>query len=614
MPFQEGHSVVVADQTGAISDLVLAWLRTQGLGGLKGTVDVTQYGAVNDGVTDPREAIRRAISAAPVGGTVYFPPGTYAAPWVDPQTAGAYIEVTKPLTFKGDGATLRNILFYCHGTYDYPKPLTAAAEEGDKTIQVASSGWAAGDYVQVLSQYNVYSPDAGKYQGGSVNPTTDTQTMCRTAEIHRVQAVSGPTVVFHDLLDWGGYRTSTTGMATPMAGVTRSEARRLRMLEGLTFEGLKFAFDDRVGFRGIILRACARVRFREVTWVCPGLDGSPFRCADVHDLKFIGCNTYRRWDPGTKIDTTFYIGGGTTRVGFYRCSFTGDAQGVDVTSQSWNNVRDPGYETGATVYSRTVQRIAFVDCDFQENEEGALTHPATMHLHVVGCTFVGGSTGFRCRSRRAFFSGNKFYTSLAGIAFSAFVDDSTVESNVFQQAPSAKTGYDSYWGGVGYNSYGSEILTSNQVQNLVIQNNTFRVVKANSWNWGVILYCEGDETRSEFTTAVKRGLSSITVQGNVFDGCSARLGKWTHGVSFLGNTFRGGSDRPYYIDVDTNSGPTTIHGNTFDDKTGHVRTAGDTLTGYPYDTRHVLGTNATTASSLSYALTNARSMTTKTGV
>lgn len=613
MVFQDGHSVVVADHTGAISDLVVAWLRAQGLGGRRGTVDVTSYGADPTGIRDPRAAIRAAIAAAPAGGMVYFPPGTYAAPWVDPQVPGAYIEVTKPLQFVGPGATLRNLLFYCHGSYDMPKPLAAAAEEGDKAIQVTASGWSPGEYVQVLSQYNVYSPDAGDYQGGSVNPTTGTQTMCRTAEIHRVQSVAGSTVTLYDLLDWGGYRTSTSGMSTPMAGVTRAEVRRLRMLEGLTFEGMTFTFDDRVGFRGIMLRACARVRFREVTWQLPGLDGAPFRCADVHDLKFVGCSTYRRWDPGTKIDTTFYIGGGTTRVGFYRCSFTGDAQGVDVTTQSWNNIRDPGYETGAAVYSRTVQRIAFMDCDFQENEEGALTHPATMHLQVVGCTFIGGSTGFRCRSLHAYFSGNRFYTSRAGLSFSSFVDNSTVESNLFQQAPSAKTGYDSYWGGIGYNAYGNEILTQNKVRGFVIQGNVFRAVKANSWNWGLTVYCEGDETRSEFSTAVKRGMSSITVQGNTFDGCSARVGKWLHGVSFLDNAFQGGSDRPYYIDVETDAGPTVIHGNMFDDRTGHVRTAGDSITGYSYDTRHVVGTNATTASSLAYALTNTRSMTTRTG-
>jgi len=50
--------------------------------------DVRQYGAMGDGFADDTRAIQRAIDATPVGGTVYFPAGTY--------------RVCAPLLFRSD--------------------------------------------------------------------------------------------------------------------------------------------------------------------------------------------------------------------------------------------------------------------------------------------------------------------------------------------------------------------------------------------------------------------------------------------------------------------------------------------------------------------------------
>ena len=43
-------------------------------------VNVRDYGAVGDGVTDDTMAIRRAVRAVGQGGTVYFPAGEYVYP------------------------------------------------------------------------------------------------------------------------------------------------------------------------------------------------------------------------------------------------------------------------------------------------------------------------------------------------------------------------------------------------------------------------------------------------------------------------------------------------------------------------------------------------------
>ena len=56
--------------------------------GVEKAFNVRNYGAVGDGVTDDRAAIHAARDAAGVGGTLYFPPGTYLVNTVSPGSPG----------------------------------------------------------------------------------------------------------------------------------------------------------------------------------------------------------------------------------------------------------------------------------------------------------------------------------------------------------------------------------------------------------------------------------------------------------------------------------------------------------------------------------------------
>ena len=61
-------------------------------------VNVADFGAVGDGITDSTSAIQSAINNAPAGGTVLIPAGLYVV--------GGTVTVNKPLTILGYGATL----------------------------------------------------------------------------------------------------------------------------------------------------------------------------------------------------------------------------------------------------------------------------------------------------------------------------------------------------------------------------------------------------------------------------------------------------------------------------------------------------------------------------
>lgn len=71
-----------------------------------GVVNVLDYGAVGDGVTDDTAAIRAAYSATPVGGTLFFPSGKTYIIKNDSVYAGA-LSVGKAINIVSNGATLK---------------------------------------------------------------------------------------------------------------------------------------------------------------------------------------------------------------------------------------------------------------------------------------------------------------------------------------------------------------------------------------------------------------------------------------------------------------------------------------------------------------------------
>lgn len=573
------------------------------------TVVVTpeRFGVDPTGVNDSTSGIRAAVAATPDGGTLHLPLGEYGAPKVTPAGESDYIVLTKPITITGDpGTILRDIRFYVKGTLEPFINLGASANEGDNTVTTATAhGYAVGDYVQVLSQYNVYTTDAGVYQMGSTNPTNGTTPECRASEIHKVSSVPSTTSVkFLDLLNYGGY--TTTAPATPMTGVSSAQIRKISVARDVTFRGLTFQ-NTSTNYRCILARATAGLTIDGCRFLSNDNTGFAVRVFDSYNVRLLNTQFEKNLKSfsGSSWNDVI-IGGGCTEVTISRCTFTGGAQAVDISpNAASSSAADPG---GVGTEYRTTQRVRVLGCGFIKCSDGATTHPATMDVLISGCQVSGGSTGFRVRSPRTHVTGNLISTTLRGIELSAFCDNTVITGNSFMQLPGAE--YSGYYAGVTYTPSSSEIVNNNRVRLDIVANAFLSTGTSYMFTSGT---STGTYSGPMMTDEWKARKSRVVIANNISHGGSILITPALNGTRIIGNTFEGATGTADYVRVQGTA--SVIHNNNFDDFTLHVRTdAQPYQITYSYSTQHVIGANATTSDTLKYNLTNARTMVSKVGV
>jgi hypothetical protein len=564
-------------------------------------VNVKDYGALGDGTTDDYTAVKNALAAVAIGGQLYFPPGTYYTAYKDPTVAANWLTIDKDgvtITASPGSVILDNFLIYVKGSYGTLKDISIAITTGSDTLTTtAAHGLVVGDYVQLLSVINSYTTDNGEWSLGSSSPTDSSQPVARYSEIHRVEKVNSTTSVqFSDLVIYPNYNTDTTGLGTPISGITRSQSRELTMIKNVTFYGIKFRnIAATSSFRGIQARAALNLSFDKCSFESSDLAGALFKASDCYNTRFTGCDSHRNIDTFSGSSwNTFLIGGGCHGTIFDNCTFVGEAQNIDFTPNNFNSTSDIGGAFDAAASWLTNQFMKVTNSTFRNCSDSVTSHPGTYMFEFSNNIIDGGSTGIRVRSKSSIITDNTMYTSRTGIALSAMVSDTLIAGNTFIQRASAT--YAAWWDGINYASVSSEIMNLNNLKNLVIRDNLFRATAAYTLNSGVRLYHTAVTGYTPYTDDIKNNKSEISVIGNVFTACSVVVENWINGTYIAENKFGGGSDRAWYIECEDDSAANTIHRNHFLDSTViSIRTGAVTLTGHGYSTAHRVGIQSSDA-------------------
>lgn len=552
------------------------------------TVNVKDHGATGDGGTDDTAAIQRAVDATPVGGVLLFPAGVYRMATVSPAVdLAAWVSISKRITLRGEpGAVLKNPLIWVHGEPEPFKTVAAPVAAGDQTVSVPGHGWAAGDWVQLASEYNTYSPDAAEWQLGSESPTDGYRSTCRASEIRRISAVTTDTVTLYDPAMYR-YGTTVAGLEHPITGVTGSEVRRILMAERVVIEGFIMDCSALPSARAFLFRSTASATIRDCVFHCDGTRGGLLRVTESAGFVMEKCTWWHPVESRTgSAWNAVLIGAACTNATIRANEFHGGAQIIDIITNHLESSVDPGGQA-ALVRSdlATCQEVSLHDNSFWESDEAFTSHPATVGVTAVGNRIYACGTGLRLRGRNHAASGNLIEFSRHGVVASAFIGGLTVTDNTLRVRTTA--GRPEAWAGVSLDGVGAEIQSSNDMRGVVIAGNTIDGAGTSLAFWG-LRFTHSRPEYEGFSDAERKRLSDITVKGNVLRGCSVQIQAFVNGVKVLGNTFSGGTAQSAYVVVEEDSAAARVSSNTFGSG-GGLRTGGRSLTGYAYSPEHRVG-------------------------
>lgn len=565
------------------------------------TISIARFmGGIGDGgTTDPFEAFKNAIAylKARGGGGLYIPPGHYKTIQRPSSDPASWIEIDSSgisLWANPGSVTLENFLFYVHGEYGTPQLIgSTPINSGDTTITTANPhGLFAGDRIQMLSQLNPYTPDAGDWQMGSKNPTSLVIPTCRFSEMKTVRQVSSDWEfsVIEPVL-YGGYKDNTVGQNFPIAGVTGAEIRKITPVTGIIFRGIKFKNTEVNSFRGLLFRAVSNAVFIDCGFEAGTRPGAHFACSDSSNIGFVRCESYRKPEGSSGSGwNSFIVGGGSEMIYFERCKMYGESQSIDFTPNT--RTSDPGATNDATKADYLTAQYLFVDDSlFHGCSDAVTSHPATYAVSITNTSAFGGNTGFRIRSRASKVLGCTTVTNRGGVALSAYHDDTEIANCTF-----IESGTGDIWHGISVAPLSSEIMNSNSTRNVRIHDNLLIDKSGNVNSAGVafLMYGNGVPPNPEFdllTNSVKTNLSGYEVVDNHFSGCSFYVRRWINGITCKRNTFKDGSGKSHYILVEDGAARHWIDGNIFQDNIVPAALIGkpDSGLSYPYPPEHKIG-------------------------
>ena len=498
-------------------------------------VNVKDFGAKGDGVTDDTAAIQAALDFA--GGknsvSVVFPFGVYRV--------SAQLDIPSNCIVDGMGSIVEVdgdiTLFRVAGSMGEEIPLGAEATSGDTALTTAQPhGLSVGDMALLWSQRNALSESAGDFRLGYHQGSR-----CYFAEPVSIKAVTAEnTVTLQKGLLFPGYRTDASQDVD--TGRSTSTLSKLNFSENVAIQNMAVRHS---GEGSVISAHFVKNLLIDNVTISTSTKG-------VYGVSLWGCYGVRIngvsqfGDPATDVDFdtdgfwkwTAVGCGSSWYVDVENCHFGAVPNGVDFTfyGDHWCsmfcNMRNC-FVIGATA-------------------NGSTSHPGVYEHSFSGNTFVDCEVGLTVRGRKAKVIGNTLIHAKqkewnsgdrAIILFTSAIE-SVVSNNVI----------DGYYYGIVDFAYVSRVACLQKHNNIYTGNSIKNCFVG-------INFADGPENNVEKVSSV--------VANNVveFDNIGILCSQWRHGAIAHGNYLRGSAnkkDNATAIVIEADSTNNTFYDNVID--------------------------------------------------
>lgn len=351
-------------------------------------INVKDYGAVGDGVTDDRLAIQAALNAAPGTAAVLLPPGDYLI------GSGTSLDVPADVFLIGQGQGVSrlirggsggNIVTFVGGSLGVTEAtLTANAAVGASTLTVDSTATiAAGDWL-LLTDDRPPDPAQPTWPGGELvmvaSVASGTSLVLRTTSPTADQTTHRGVSGTFDNAAPEGIGAYLVAQNAKLVGVTLADGAALRNLSLINpTPGTGNGAGVNARFTSNVVIEDVEISGMDGTGIVLGFtDSASIRNCQIHDLVD---------DPGN------------SRFG-YGIDITGASQDAVISGCSFDRLRH-GVTTNGHTSGGIPRRITVADCRSLRSHHSSFdTHGAAYQVLFTDCVSVESAQyGFTARGR-----------------------------------------------------------------------------------------------------------------------------------------------------------------------------------------------------------------------
>ena len=290
-------------------------------------INIKDYGAKGDGVTDDRTALVNALHDLNGldGGILKFPKGHY-------MLSGEFT-IPDKVELKGEGRSTviehieRGVLFRTDGTYTDRVAVTQNSVLGDNFIHVSdTSNYRVGDYIRIMSQRP--ATDNTQNMDYQLGHATSPNHKVYFGEIRKISAIQGRQLFFRGGLMYPNYNASNIDEIHPNAR-RNATVDKVNYVDGVAFTDLTFKGDIGTPMR---LSVAKFVNVNNVHWY-DAQDGDLVAFRECFMSEAYNCKLV--YDPSVS-EGGIYSRNGLKTVSSWNCGFNlcevhNGTQSVDFT-------------------------------------------------------------------------------------------------------------------------------------------------------------------------------------------------------------------------------------------------------------------------------------------